>query len=170
MRIIHWLMAVIIIGLLAVGLYMTSLEGTNPLKRDIYNLHKSIGVIALFLIFIRIIIRVTLNSKIPPLAKSFAKWEKISAKAGHFALYVFMCAMAISGYIMSAAGGYGVKFFGIEIPNIVGEDKELAGIAHEIHNLLPILFIIIILTHIGAVIKHRYIDKEEDKDVLGKMI
>jgi cytochrome b561 len=86
-RIIHWLMSVIIIALLGLGIYMTeflSKEASN--KMDIYNLHKSLGVVVLILIFLRIINRLVKST--PKIPETIAKSERILAHLGHFGLYV----------------------------------------------------------------------------------
>jgi len=142
-----------------------SKEATN--RMEIYNLHKSFGVIALIFIFVRIINR--LFKKAPALPSSMPKFEKIFAHLGHASLYLLMIVMPLSGYLMSNSFGYPVNLFGIELPKIAETNFELGKIFGEIHGLAAYLIAAIISLHILAVVKHRFFDKEEN-DVLKRMI
>ncbi len=167
-RIIHWLMALLIIFLLGLGFYMDeflSKEATN--RMEIYNLHKSFGVVALVFIFVRIINR--LLKKAPALPISMPRIEKIFASLGHVSLYLLMIIIPLSGYLMSNSFGYPVHLFGIEMPKIAETNFELGKIFAEIHGLAAYLMSAIVSLHVLAVIKHRFFDKPEN-DVLKRMI
>ncbi|MCH2546155.1 MAG: cytochrome b [Alphaproteobacteria bacterium] len=157
-RVIHWTMALIIISLFAVGLYMTGMERENPLRGTLYGLHKSFGVLILFLVVLRIITR--LATKIPAMPK-FAKWENALAHIVHFALYCLMAAVPLAGIWMSNSWGHGVSFFGVELPRLFAENKEIGPLASEIHEILAFVIIGIASLHIIGALKHRYIDKHD---------
>ena len=61
MRIMHWVLAALIISLLIVGILMTEYMDA-PGKFEYYKLHKAFGIMALFLIIIRIAIRFKTSS------------------------------------------------------------------------------------------------------------
>ncbi len=167
-RILHWLMAAIILFLLGLGIYMVDfLSKEAPNRMEIYNLHKSLGVIILVLIFIRILNR--LAFKTPTFPNSLPKIEKIAANLAHFALYFLMIAMPLSGYLMSNSFGYHVNFFGIELPMLMEKNLELAPIISQSHTIFGYSLIAIISLHILGVIKHRFFDRPEN-DVLKRMI
>lgn len=165
LRVLHWLMALVILTLIAVGWYMTGLEDNDPLRNTLYPLHKSFGMLALLLVSIRILVR--LWTVVPPLPKTFPQWVKLLSTWVHRLIYVFMFAIPLSGYTMSMAGGYGVKMFGLTVPNFLPKDKTIAGIAHTFHHYLPYILLGVLVLHIGGVIKHRFFDKE---DVLPRML
>ncbi|MEQ9116380.1 MAG: cytochrome b [Rickettsiales bacterium] len=146
MKIIHWIVGALYIGLLTVGLYMTSLTKEDPTKAELYALHKSFGVVALLFIIWRLVVR--LKSLIPAPSEKIPAWEKMLASLGHFALYVLMIAMAFSGYLMSSLGGKGIVFFGYKLPNFLAQNKDLAGDMHSIHTFLPWFFVAVIAAHI----------------------
>lgn len=160
MRIIHWIMAIIIIGLIASGWYMVDISAKDPIKWTFYGIHKSFGVIIIGLIFLRVIVRV--RSSIPPLLTGFPKWTVILAKLVHGLLYIAMILIPLTGYIMSDAGGYGVKLFGISMPDFLEKNKEIAGLAHNLHGVLPYVLLAIIIVHIAGALK--------DKRVLMRMV
>jgi len=168
LRVIHWLMALCILGLIAVGWYMAGIPKDDPGKYDLYSWHKSFGVLTIFLIVLRIGVRIA--TKVPPLPDGIKKCERRLAKAGHGLLYVGMILVPVSGYIMSDAGGYSVKFFGILMPDFLDKNKDIGSIAHELHEIVPYVLLAVIALHIAGVIKHKCFDKKSENDVLKRMI
>jgi len=55
-KLFHWPMALIMMGLIVVGLYMTSME-PSPDKYELYGLHKSFGILILWFIGLRVLWR-----------------------------------------------------------------------------------------------------------------
>jgi cytochrome b561 len=161
-------MAAIILFLLGLGIYMADfLDKEAPNRMDIYSLHKSLGVIALILIAIRIFNRFI--NKAPALPNSFPKIEKFAAHLAHISLYLLMIIMPLSGYLMSNSFGYPVHLFGIEMPFLVEQNSVLGNIFHETHWIAAYLMIAVLILHIAGVIKHRFFDNPEN-NVLKRMI
>ncbi len=178
--ILHWLIAFGILGMFAFGWYMTGLprEAPEQLSYDLFdwgiytwelskessprafyfNLHKSIGITLLGLIIIRILWRIT--HKPPALLTSYKAWERKLSTSAHHLLYLLMILVPISGLIMSVAGKYGVKWFGLDF--IAGiENKPIREIFHETHEIAGLVFLAIIILHIMGALKHKFIDKDE---------
>ncbi len=165
-RLLHWLIAIGIIGLLAVGLYMTGLEKDDPQRFDLYSLHKSFGVTVLGLAVLRLL---SLGlTYIPPMPEGLKLIEKILAHTVHGLLYIAMFAMPLSGIFMSNAAGYSVKLFSIELPRVVEKNSTIGSIAHEIHEYGAWVLIALISLHVLGALKHKFIDKEND--VLPRML
>jgi cytochrome b561 len=165
--VLHWVMALAIIGMLVSGLVMTGLDTsesfTPMMKFNVYQLHKSFGFMILVSVVARLAIRVF--SQIPPLPDHFPVWEKWAAKAGHFALYAAMFALPISGWVIVSSSSYGLPtyIFGwFEWPHLPGLAGQ-AGIedaAKEIHETLAYLLMGLIVLHVSAAAKHAIWDKE----------
>ena len=167
-RIIHWLMAVVILFLLGLGMYMTDyLPKDAPNHLEIYSLHKSLGAIVLILIFVRILNRFI--NKAPKLPYTIKKSEQILSHLGHFGLYVLMLCVPLSGYLMSNSFGYPVHLFSLELPMLVERNFELGKFFADAHGFLAYSLLGLIVIHILAVIKHRFFDRPEN-DVLKRMI
>ena len=161
-------MAILIIFLLALGIYMTEfLPSDSPNRLEIYNLHKSLGIIALIFIVIRIANR--LFHKAPALPATMPKIEIILSNLGHFGLYVLMILTPLSGYLMSNAFGFPVNLFSIELPFLIARNFELGKIFSLAHELCAYGLLGLVALHILAVIKHRFFDRPEH-DVLQRMI
>src|SRR6478609_5858892 len=103
-RLLHWVIAFLLIGLISLGWYMTSI-GDQPNSSWYFNLHKSFGLIAAMLIFFRLIWR--LAHKPAPLPSSVPRWQAILSRAIHFLLYFCMLIMPISGFIGASFSKYG---------------------------------------------------------------
>ena len=72
---LHWLIALLIIGLIAIGKYMDGLEETDHLRFELIQWHKSFGILVLLLIVIRILWRLT--HKPPRLDVAMAAWKSL---------------------------------------------------------------------------------------------
>jgi len=156
-RILHWLMATIIIAMLTLGFLMDS--------RFLYDIHKSFGVTILILFFVRIAARNL--TRIPPLPEQIAKRERILAKLGHYSLYALFLLMPISGWLMSNWAGHPVKLFGLDLFNLVEENKSLGKLAYKAHETFAYALIIITSLHVLGFLKHKIVDK---LNLLGRIL
>lgn len=156
-RILHWLMALMIFTLIGVGMYMTGLEREDPSRMDIYGLHKSFGALVLLLVTLRLMMR--LRSVVPPLPEQIPALERKLAKLGHWLLYGLMFAVPVVGICMSNAWGYPVSMFGIELPFLISENKDIAPLLGEAHEILAFTLLGVVGAHALAVVKHIVRDK-----------
>ena len=155
---LHWVMALLVICLLGVGLWMGGLEN-NPTKFQIYALHKSFGICVLALVFTRILWHI--YSRKPGFVDGMKPWEKLAAHAAHIFLYIAMIGMPLSGWLMTSAKGYTVTvFFTFDLPKLIGENEKLGGLLAQIHLFLGYALIAAIAVHIGAALKHHFINKD----------
>lgn len=160
---LHWLMAVLIVGLLALGLYMTNLP-ISLQKLTLYGWHKEYGLLALFLVALRLTWR--LGNVLPSL--SLPLWEKWAARSVHAAFYVMMFAMPLTGWLMTSASGLPVSFFGLFVmPDLIAADERSRQLLQMVHEWIGYLFILLICLHIAAALKHHFIDKD---DILRRML
>ena len=162
---LHWLMAALLFGLLALGFYMHDLP-LSPEKLQFYSWHKWAGVTAFLLVLIRLSWRVT--HRPPALPASMPQIMQLAAHAGHLLLYVLMIAIPLSGWLMSSATGFQTVWCGVlPIPDLIGKDKELGDLLALVHKGLNLGFLAVLFGHIGAALKHHFIDKD---DILIRML
>lgn len=162
---LHWLMAILFFGLLALGFYMADLP-LSPQKLQFYSWHKWAGVTAFLLVWLRLFWRVT--HRPPALPASMPKLMQFAAHAGHLALYLLMIAIPLSGWLMSSAKGFQTVWFGVlPIPDLLDKNKELGELLALAHKSLNLLFVAVIAGHVGAALKHHLIDKD---DILTRML
>jgi cytochrome b561 len=162
---LHWLMAVLFFGMLGLGFYMQGLP-LSPDKLKLYSWHKWVGVTVFLLALFRIAWRVTHQP--PALPSSMPRLMQIAAHAGHHMLYMLMFLIPLSGWLMSSAKGFQTVWFGIlPIPDLLEKNKLLGDLLQTVHVSLNYLFIAVLIGHIGAALKHHFIDKD---DILTRML
>jgi cytochrome b561 len=161
--ILHWIMALLLIGLLILGLYMVELPiGLEKLK--MYGWHKEYGILVLMLVFMRFFWRLTNNT--PSL--NIPLLEKIAARTVHWLFYLFMFALPITGWLMTSAAGLPVSFFGLFVlPNLVSANQQSLALYQEIHKWLAYGLIATFFLHSAAALKHHFINKD---DILKRML
>lgn len=161
--ILHWVMAVCFLLMLAGGLLMTGDTLEKGLRFQVYQWHKSLGVLLLLAFFLRVSIK--LLAAAPPLPAAMKPLEKKAAILGHWGLYAFMLAMPLSGWLMVSSSVYGLPtiVFGLfewpHLPGVAGSEP-IHEAAEEGHEILAWLFMGMIGVHIAAVIKHALLDHE----------
>lgn len=163
---LHWLMALIIVSAIALGVYAAlQIPGTSP-RREVLEIHKSLGMSALVLVAIRILYRVWKGE--PSYRRPLARLVEAGAKAGHLALYMLMVFMPLSGYLFSAAGGYSLPWFGLlSWPRLLRVDKSWALAGQSLHHWGAWLLGGVLLVHLLAVVWHAVVRHDE---VLSRML
>lgn len=160
--ILHWVMAIAFALMLVSGLAFDNIPMSQSLKFNMYQWHKSLGVLLLMTFFLRLGWR--LWHKPPTYPLVMKKLDKIAAKLGHWGLYALMIVMPLSGWAMVSSSNYGLPTFVFgwfewpHIPSIQG-NQMINGLAKESHEILAWVFMAMIGIHIGAVIKHYMLDK-----------
>jgi cytochrome b561 len=161
----HWIIAPMIIGMLAVGFIMTAMEPA-PTKFFIYGLHKSTGIVILGLVFLRLLWRIYNPS--PKLPRELTSWHRRMGKLSPIVLYSLLFLMPISGYILSEAGGYPISIYGLfTVPNFVEKNAEISKLASTIHEYGAFVFIGILILHLSAALYHHFVLKNS---VLQRML
>ena len=162
---LHWLIGLMILVSLSVGLYMVDLK-LSPTKLQLYSWHKWAGVTIFMLVLIRCVWRITHAA--PPLPDAMPRWQRIVAESTHYLLYALMIAIPLTGWLMSSAKGFQTVYFGVlPIPDLLDKNKELGETLNVVHRYLNYTMIGIILAHIGAALKHHFIEKD---DILRRML
>lgn len=154
----HWVVAILVLILLAVGLYMEELDPT-PLKFKLSFWHKSFGIMVLALVSARLLWRLT--NIYPSSIPTHRKWEKMIAQVIHGMMYACLFAMPLTGWMMSSAKGFGVSVFGwFTLPDLIGENKELGGVLREAHEYIAWTLIACVGLHLAGALKHHFIDRD----------
>lgn len=163
----HWLSALSIISLFALGYYMVDLTYYDQWYQSAPALHKSIGILLFILMFIRLIWRY--NQSIPMHLASHTNLERKASKLIHSTFYILTFIIMIAGYLISTADERGIDVFDIFIMpgfgSFIENQEDVAGL---IHKWLAYLLIILISLHAFAALKHHFIDKDNTlKRMLG---
>lgn len=155
---LHWVMALLILGLLALGIYMHELP-LSPQKLKLYSWHKWAGVTAFLLVLVRLAWR--LGHRPPALPEAMSPLMQKAAHAGHWVLYGLMLALPLSGWLMSSAKGFQTVWFGIlPLPDLVAKDKTLGDALAQCHEALALLISLAVAGHVLAALKHQFLEKQ----------
>ena len=159
---LHWLMAALLIALLAMGLYMVGLPdvGFDTRKIALILFHKQLGMLALVLAVLRLAWRV--GNALPSLVETLPDWQKVIARLVHLCFYALMLALPITGWLMSSAAGIPVSLFGLfDLPDLIAHDDYLFRAFIEAHRWLSYGLIAGIVIHAAAALGHHFLIKDE---------
>jgi len=174
----HWAMAFLVLVQLWWGWRVSGLEAGYD-KLAGYAVHALIGAILLGLAFMRAGWRIIAPFILPELEKpeDLPGWQRLAAEATHLALYAMMFLLPLSGWLMlslSANDGAVALPGGLTLPAppLVAdmsfvERARLEQRAENVHLLSIWAIIVLLIMHIGAALKHHFIDRD---DVLARMI
>ncbi|MEA5570337.1 cytochrome b [Calothrix sp. UHCC 0171] len=148
---VHWWMAGCYLVIFATGSFMANLEREVSFRAQLYDFHKSIGVLTMGLLTWRIftLLRVwwrKYTKRTPKLTREW--WQTFIL---HFSLYLFMWAVPITGFLLSNSFKQNnVKFFGIVLPDIFPQNKVMVDIGRSLHFWLAYTFLAFIILHMLA--------------------
>ncbi|KAF7598950.1 MAG: cytochrome B [Candidatus Dactylopiibacterium carminicum] len=158
--VLHWLMFV----LFAVALVAIEWRGNIPrdggqaMRSTLMSFHIGAGLLVFLFAFVRLGIR--LNAGAPAILGD-AAWQRASAHALHWALYIVMFALPLSGVVFVQAGGREVAFFGMNLPHLVAPDPALRSFVHDAHEFLGNAVYALVGIHIVASLWHHFVLKDD---------
>ncbi len=156
---LHWLSALTVVGLFALGLWMTGLGYYDPWYHKGPELHRSIGVLLLLATLLRLVWRWA--NPVPPPLPEHQRWERWLAAAAHGLLYLLLLLVMVSGYLISTADGRAVQVFGwFAVPATVSGIDGQEDIAGAVHLWAASLLIGLAALHAGAALKHHFFDRD----------
>jgi cytochrome b561 len=164
-KFLHWIMAALILAQIALGLTAAGWH-LSPTKLNLFFWHKSIGMLILALVLLRLLWRLANPTPAPPI--DTPKWEQAAARIGHALLYLLMIALPLSGWVVNSAANVPFRIFRlIPLPAIVEPDKHIADIAALIHSGLVVAMVLLLIAHAGAALRHHFAKRN---NVLARML
>jgi cytochrome b561 len=164
-RILHWVMAILILSMIPLGLVIANDWG-GPLQESLYDLHRSVGMLIIPLILLRLMYR---WAKPPsPLPNDIPAIQQFAAHATHWWLYALLLVQPIVGWMATSAYGEPIKVFGwFEFPPIWPEDRLFSEQLFSIHGLIGTVIAGLVAVHVGGALYHHFVRKDS---VLMRMI
>lgn len=165
---LHWLIALAVLLNIGLGLYMGDLPRSDPMKFQIVQLHKSIGLTVLILSLLRVAWRLT--HTIPALPSEMGAAMKALARTAQVLLYVLMIILPLTGWLMVSSSPLGLptSYFGLfDWPHIWfladmarESKKELVEVFEESHELLAWIAIGLIGLHVVGALYHQHVRRD----------
>ncbi|MBB2205045.1 cytochrome b [Gluconacetobacter takamatsuzukensis] len=162
-RILHWLMAAMILTMLFVGIVMVTTVG--PAYHQLVDLHRPLGICILALALVRLVNRLLI--RVPPLPDTLPPALRTAARLSHIVLYALMIALPLVGWGMLSAGAYPVAMWpGFALPPILPHDPALFALLRHLHTWLALILFGVVLVHLAAALMHGLLLRD---DVLPSM-
>ena len=155
---LHWLVAIAVIGLFVLGLWMVDLGYYHPWYQRAPAIHKGVGV----LLFGAMLAHFAWRYANPrPAAIGSATQRKVAAWV-HRMLYALTYVLILSGYLISTADGRGIDVFGLfSLPASINGLPDQADVAGKVHELLAFALIALTILHVMAALKHHFVDRDQ---------
>ena len=159
---LHWLLALLIIGLIGMGFYMESLP-FSPMKLKLINWHKWAGICVLALSALRLLWRLARRPpELPPAVLAVMPgWQRVAHHGVHVLMYVLFFAVPLSGWAYSSAAGFPIVLFGkLPLPDLLAANKALAAGIKSLHALSAMALAALVALHVAGALKHQLIDRD----------
>jgi cytochrome b561 len=161
--VLHWVLAVLIVFMAALGWWMMTVEHEPGGERWIA-LHKSVGLIVFALVLLRLLWRVF--HRPAPLPPGLPRWQLLLSHVTQVFLYGVMLALPITGIIGSSYSRLGLAFFGLPVQLGITPDRPSAKQFFGWHETLVWVLVALVVLHVLGALKHLLLDREQ---VFGRM-
>ncbi|MBX2805289.1 MAG: cytochrome b [Hyphomicrobiales bacterium] len=164
-KLLHWLVAICVLIMIPAGFTM-NLVGPGDLQNGLYTVHRSLGVLVLILMIVRLLNRLIAGA--PPPEPTLTVMQRVVSHIVHMALYVLLIAQSLIGWVGTSAFGAAISFFGLfTVPDLVDKDQPLSGFLFAAHFWIGLAITALVLMHIGAALYHGIIRRD---GVLQRML
>lgn len=164
-RILHWVTAALVLIMVPIGVAMANADFGGA-QDTLYHLHRSIGVLLLPIVLIRLIYR--LRNPAPPLPADIPWIQQLAAHITHWGLYTLLIVQPVVGWIATSAYRAPILFFWLfEVPPIWPVDQAFSERMFAVHRLIGIAIVLLVCAHVGAALFHHFIRKDR---VLMRMV
>ena len=171
----HWVIAALILVNIALGLYFADLPRSNPIKFELVQFHKSIGLTVLTLSILRVLWRIV--NPVPALPADMNPLLRVVARGTHYLLYLLIIAIPLSGWMLVSSSPLGLAtnyfhlfswpnlWFLSELPRT--QKIPLRDAFDTTHVFLAWSAIVLIPVHLGGALYHHFIRRD---DILKRML
>jgi cytochrome b561 len=154
-RIMHWLTVLLVFLTIPAAVVMLQPGIERSLQDPLFIFHKNVGVVIFILVALRLIYRL-LNPP-PPLPADMPRLQRLAAETNHWALYVLLLVMTISGYVRVTTGGFPLEGLdALGVPRFLPRSDEIAETAKAVHAVARVPLVLLIALHIAAALFHGF--------------
>ncbi len=159
-KVFHWSIFLLFLVQFGNAIAMYAVATKDYYPKDIFEAHKSVGLLLLFIAVARLMWRKL--TPLPPWPESMTEFEKKSFHFLEIGLYTVMFLMPLSGYVFSLASGYGFKFFGLfEVPDLVGKNANLALFGKILHRVTAFIIVAFVVSHVSLILRRHFDSKDQ---------
>ena len=156
-KVFHWLVVALLLVQYLIGWLMPDIHrGMKPGAGMTF--HISFGITILVLIVLRFAWRLT--HQVAP-ESSLAPWQRLSAEAVHWILYVLVLATTVSGWLFASYRGWGVSLFYVfPLPMLAPENAAAGKAIDGLHQAAEWALLVFIVLHVAAALAHVFICRD----------
>ncbi|TAM71792.1 cytochrome b/b6 domain-containing protein [Mycobacterium sp.] len=149
-RVLHWLMAPMVIGQLLIGVTMIAALSYYPLLLAI---HRPLGLLILLFALLRLANRLT--HRPPPFSATMGKTERRIATWSEYLLYALLLVQPLTGWAMLSAARFPITLLGpLALPGIAPRNIDVFAVLRECHGVFAFLLFLAFTAHMTAVLFH----------------
>jgi cytochrome b561 len=149
-RILHWLMAPMVILQLLIGVTMIASLSYYPLLLAI---HRPLGMLILGFAVVRLANRLT--HRLPPFPATMGPAERRIASWSEYLLYALLLIQPLIGWAMLSAARFPIVLVGpIRLPGIAPHDIDVYAVLRQAHTVVAFLLFATFTAHVCAVLFH----------------
>lgn len=158
----HWIIALLLILQIYVGWTFGDMA-RGPARDLWFDWHKTLG----FAILVLSVVRLTWRLIDPPpaLPPEIPRGEKFAANLSHIAFYVILIGLPLTGWAAISTGRAALTSTmtslvgALSWPLIPGLPHTMHEPMEQVHELLVKVTYALVILHIGAALKHQFLDK-----------
>ncbi|MFJ2715277.1 cytochrome b [Pseudomonas sp. NPDC087346] len=151
---LHWLTALLVIGLFACAQIWEQLPKGTPLRKELQALHISCGILLAVIVVCRLLWRLLKGRRLPAANQGALN---ILAKTAHLALYALLLSQIVLGFLLRWAQAEPFNFFGLfDVPTLISFDKSMKSVFGGLHEQVAWAIIILAALHAIAALVHHY--------------
>jgi len=157
-RLNHWIVALGVLGMVAVGFYLEFGGLSREERGPIMALHKATGTVLLLFIAWRVVWRI--RQGFPAPAAGMPAWQETAARLTHWGLLAAMLVMPLSGVGMSLLGGRPIDVYGLFMLPPVAKIEAIGELGHTVHVVTAWILAGLIALHLAGALKHLLLDRD----------
>jgi cytochrome b561 len=150
----HWLMLALLVAVYACILLHEEFPRGSETRAALTTWHFMLGLSVFALVVARLAIR--LAGPTPAVEPPIPTWQHHLASLMHVALYLFLLAMPLLGWLILSTAGKPIPFFGLELPALWTEHKALSRSVKDIHETIAEIGYWLVGLHAAAALFHHY--------------
>lgn len=156
---LHWLILLLVVAAYACILLRVNYERGSDIREGLKAWHFMLGLGVLATTFLRAGLRAFVW-KTPAITPQPPRVLHLLSIAAHLAIYVWLIAMPVAGWITLSAEGDPIPFWGLNLPPLTGANEQLAKQVKELHETGGTLGYFLLGLHAAAALFHHYVLKD----------
>ncbi|WP_431860727.1 cytochrome b [Azospirillum sp.] len=149
----HWITFLLVLAIFVLALFPGIVKGSIAL-------HKSLGLLLLAVVPLRLAWRLTLGRK-PAHDTGDPAILRLAASGAHVALYALLIVTPLLGWLFADTKGMELKFFGADIPALALYDRAFAWMVYAWKQWIAYGLLALIFAHAAAAIGYHAVIRKD---------